>query len=92
MAIGKPPSMGIDLTAETIQAKLANVTTECRFQLHSRTKQINTIVEDSNARIKYLQRENAVLLGSLERLDADHRKFVQEVEGMCALSVLFCPY
>ena len=87
MAIGKPPSIGIDRTVATIHGKLAEVNSEAMIQLHKRSQKIHTTVEDNNARIKELknsnyalERSNGVLVTALERLEVQHQKFVQEVE------------
>ncbi|KAL9118252.1 MAG: hypothetical protein Q9187_005208 [Circinaria calcarea] len=87
MAIGKPPSLGIDQTVATLHAKLAEVNSEAMIQLHKRSQKIHNTVEDNNARIKELknsnhalERSNMVLVSALERLEAQHQKFVQEVE------------
>ena len=93
MAIGKPPSIGVDKTTMKIHAKLAEVNSEATFQLHKRSQNIHILVEDSNTRIKdlrgsndELERLNGVLARSLERLEDQHRKFVKEVERMRRLN------
>lgn len=89
MAIGKPPSLGIDGTMATIHGKLAEVNSEAMIQLHKRSQKIHITVEDNNTHIKKLEtsnseleRLNGVLARSLERLEEQHKKFVREVEGM----------
>lgn len=101
MAIGKPPSIGIDKTAAAIHAKLTEVISEAARQLHKRSQNILITGEDSNARIKELkgsndklERSNGVLVRSLERLEEQHKKFLQEVErthfSHCILLQLSC--
>ena len=89
MAIGKPPSLGIDETVAKIHGKLAEVNSEAMIQLHKRSQKIHIVVEDNNVHIKKLEtsnmeleRLNGVLTRSLERLEVQHEKFVQEVKRM----------
>jgi len=82
MAIGKPPSMGIDRTVATVHGKLAEINSEAMLQLHRRSRNIQITVEDSNYRIKELKRLNGVLVRSHERLESEYRRFREEVERM----------
>ena len=86
-AVGRPPSLGIDRTVATIHAKLAEVNSETMIELHKRSQNIYITVKESDKRIKEsgieikeLRRSNGVLVRALERLENDHRKFVQEAE------------
>lgn len=80
MAIGKPPSVGIDKTAARVHKKLAEVSSEAMIQLHKRSQSIHVTVEDSNTRIKELERLNAVLVHSYERLLVQYEEFRAQVE------------
>ncbi|KAI9761888.1 MAG: hypothetical protein M1840_001541 [Geoglossum simile] len=54
MAIGKPPSMGIDITVATIHGKLAEVNAEAMVLLHSRNLEISEGVQEQSGIIKRL--------------------------------------
>ena len=89
LAIGKPPSLGIDETMAKIHGKLAEVTLQANIQLHKRNKEIHFIVEDNNEHIKNLETSNLELkklnedlTRSLQRLELQHKKYVEEVKSM----------
>ena len=64
MAIGKPPSIGVDRTTAKIHAKLVQVNSEATLQLHKRSQDIQNIVKDNNTCIKDLKRSNHKLVRS----------------------------
>ncbi|KAI9858315.1 MAG: hypothetical protein M1813_007590 [Trichoglossum hirsutum] len=70
MAIGKPPSMGIDITVATIHSKLAEVNSEAMVLLHSRSLEIGKGVQR-------LEADNKKKLGIIEKLSRE----LQEVKG-----------
>jgi hypothetical protein len=81
MAIGRPPSRGIDKTAAQVHRKLAEVSSEAMFHLHKRSQSIHVTVRDSNTQIKDLQRQNKVLVHAYEHLAANYDRFREEVES-----------
>lgn len=81
-AVGRPPSMGIDLTVREISEKLAAVNAEAMIQLHKRSQKIQLTVEESNTEVKELKRLNNLLIKSYERIEAEYDAFRQEVEGL----------
>jgi hypothetical protein len=70
MAIGKPPSMGIDITVAMIHSKLAEVNSEAMVLLHSRSLEIGKGVQR-------LEADNKKKLGIIEKLSRE----LQEVKG-----------
>ena len=93
MAIGKPPSIGVDKTTLEIHAKLAEVNSAATVELHKRSQDIHGLVKTNNKDIEVLknsngelERLNGVLVRSLERLEDQHRKFVKQAERMCCLT------
>ena len=88
MAVGRPPSLGIDKTKAMINGKLAEINVEVNILLHkrhqridSRTEESHDKIEDSNQQIMSLRKENSILIESLGRLNDQYIKFQKEVEG-----------
>jgi len=79
MAIGKPPSMGIDVTVATIHGKLAEVNSEAMVLLHSRSQEIHKGVQELQAenkqlldRTKQLKQQNDELLLGMEQVKKEN--------------------
>ena len=92
-AIGRPPSIGIEVTVATIQGKLAEVNGEAMILLHSRGRDIyNTVqelkndnkklqetVDSSEERIIQLQEKNKELLDQIHEMKiASERKLIPQ--------------
>ena len=92
MAIGKPPSIGVDKTTIEIHAKLAEINSAATVELHKRSQDTHCVVKDNNKHIRALKnsndelkRLNGVLARSLERLENQHRSLVEEVKCIYSL-------
>ncbi|EED20798.1 hypothetical protein TSTA_039920 [Talaromyces stipitatus ATCC 10500] len=81
MAIGNPPVRGIDKIATRIHQKLAEVSSEATMLLHRRNQSIQGTVENNNARLKTVERQNDVLLDAYERIKENYERFRREVEA-----------
>lgn len=88
MAIGKPPSMGIDNTVTTIHKNLAELNSQAMFHLHKRSQATFETVERSRQEIESLTKRigdltdtNGVLTRSLKRLEDQYDNFKQEIES-----------
>jgi hypothetical protein len=80
MAIGRPPSMGIDKTAANVHKKLAEVSSGAMIELHKRSQNIYKTVEDTRSTINRLERLNMVLVSAHERVEKEYREFRLAVE------------
>ena len=80
MAIGRPPSMGIDKTASVVHKKLAEVSSTAMIELHKRSQSIYNTVESTKSRINNLERLNMVLVSANERLEKEYKEFRLAVE------------
>ena len=76
MAIGRPPSIGVDKTVTLIHSQLAEVNSEATRLLHKRNRDIHELVAASNNEIadlkesnQRLETNNRVLLATLNRLE-----------------------
>jgi hypothetical protein len=70
MAIGRPPSLGVDKTASTIHGKLAEVTSEAMVQLHKRNQRIELTVQESQLTIKESQITIKESHSTIQRLES----------------------
>jgi len=59
--------MGIDRTVATVNRKLAEINSEAMLQLHKRNREMQITGEDSNHRIKELERLHGDLLSEYKR-------------------------
>ncbi|KAH0543405.1 hypothetical protein FGG08_002263 [Glutinoglossum americanum] len=87
MALGKPPSMGIDVTAAAIHSRLAEVNSEAMVLLHHRSKEthentekiktqnkkLQDIAESSKTEIEGLRRLNEILQAELADIKAQSK-------------------
>jgi hypothetical protein len=88
MAIGKPPSMGIDRTTALIHCKLAEVSLEANFLLHKQNQEINIIVKESQititesqATVEESHAKIQILQHLLENEKIQNEKFRRQQEG-----------
>ena len=95
-AIGRPPSIGIEVTVSTIQGKLAEVNGEAMILLHSRGRDIYNSVQElkkdnkklqetadsSEEKIIQLQEKNKELLDQIHAMKIDsERKLIPQYCG-----------
>lgn len=71
-AIGKPPSLGIDITVANINKLLAEVNAEAMVQLHGRSKETNETVQRIEQQNEELQTKNDQLLQELTELKKEN--------------------
>ncbi|MCJ1252165.1 hypothetical protein MMC30_009404 [Trapelia coarctata] len=79
-SIGRPPSMGIDITVRMMHRALAAVNKEATIELHRRNQNIQRTAEESNTYIKDLKREQNRLLEINEQIKAEFQAYKQGVE------------
>jgi hypothetical protein len=66
MAVGMPPSIGIDATVATIHGRLAEVNSEAMVLLHSRSKDIHEGIQKLQHDNEELKRHNKELREQVE--------------------------
>jgi hypothetical protein len=81
MAIGKPPSMGIDRTTALIHSKLAEVTSEAMVQLHKRNQRIEITVQESQITIEESHSTIQRLESMLEEAKLENENYRRQEES-----------
>lgn len=89
MAIGVPPSRGIEKNAITVHQTLAKVSAAAMFNLHKRNQDIQVTVEKSHDelekqsnKLEKLNRQNEILMDAYDRLYESYQSFRHDVESM----------
>ena len=99
MAIGRPPSLGVDLVEKSIQQKLSEVGSEAMVLLHSRNRDIFvnvgrllnengdllTQINQMHSTVKSLQNQNESLQSELVFLKQQNNEMQQEADGKSLL-------
>ena len=80
MAIGNPPSIGVEKTASTIHGKLAEVTSEAMVQLHKRNQRIELTVQESKRTVEELHSTIQQLESMLKDADLKNQRYRQQEE------------
>ena len=72
MAVGRPPSMGIDETTAVVHKKLAEVSSEAMLELHKRNGSMHLKIIGMERSIKDLHSQNKILLQESLAIKAMH--------------------
>jgi hypothetical protein len=80
MAIGNPPSIGVEKTASTIHGKLAEVTSEAMVQLHKRNQRIELTVQESKRTVDESHSTIQRLESMLQAARIENQRYRQQEE------------